>query len=50
MQSRVEQLEAENSLLRSSPHGDITVVLRDRMQFASQQLSSAATDAEQLLK
>ena len=48
IQSCVEELESENSLLRASPD-NVTVVLRDRMQFASQQLSSAANDAEQLL-
>jgi len=46
----VEQLESENSLLRCGPEADVTVQLRDRMQFASQQLSSSASDAEQLLK
>ena len=50
VQSRVEQLESENSLLRCNPDVDVTVVLRDRMQFASQQLDSSANDAEQLLK
>jgi len=49
-QSRVEQLESENSLLHCSPDVDVSVVLRDRMQFVSQQLDSSANDAEQLLK
>jgi len=49
-QSRVEQLESENSLVHCSPDVDVSVVLRDRMQFVSQQLDSSANDAEQLLK
>ena len=50
MQSRVEELESENTLLRGNPDVDVTVLLRDRMQFASQQLDSSTNDAEQLLK
>jgi len=37
-------------LLRCNPDVDVTVLLRDRMQYASQQLSTAADDAEQRLK